>query len=320
VLGWKTLLPPLDNLWWNSDYLTGSHVFQLILARLKYSQRVARGAPVLYAGQVWEAGKTLPWHYSLVLFLITTPPLTLFWGAFGAGIALKRERHDRGSAALILVVLFALALVRSSWPTIAQYDGIRHIMDGIVAFACLCGLGVDAFWRWFRQRWPRLSSSRWSKGMQVGIVVLACLPVMVHLCRLHPYQGVYYNFLVGGVPGAEGRYPLEYWGSSYRAGCTWLNEHISEGEDAIVLPRIASHLVRYCLRPDLREAGVKDLESMPSDRTVYLIYITRIDRYDGVIEFAETHLSPMYEVTADGVPLLKIIRTDAGTLTQSEAE
>jgi hypothetical protein len=33
-LGWKTLLSPLDNLWWNSDYLTGSHVFQLILARL----------------------------------------------------------------------------------------------------------------------------------------------------------------------------------------------------------------------------------------------------------------------------------------------
>ena len=36
------------------------------------------------------------------------------------------------------------------------------------------------------------------------------------MASLHPDQYVYYNFLVGGVSGAAGRFKLDYWAASYR--------------------------------------------------------------------------------------------------------
>jgi hypothetical protein len=42
------------------------------------------------------------------------------------------------------------------------------------------------------------------------------------MAELHPYEAVYFNSLVGGVDGAEGRYPLDYWGLSYKEGLSYL--------------------------------------------------------------------------------------------------
>ena len=36
------------------------------------------------------------------------------------------------------------------------------------------------------------------------------------MAALHPDEYVYYNALVGGVPGAAGRFKLDYWANSYR--------------------------------------------------------------------------------------------------------
>jgi hypothetical protein len=41
------------------------------------------------------------------------------------------------------------------------------------------------------------------------------LPV-VEMVRLHPYQYTYFNRIAGGVPGAQGRYMLDYWGLSFK--------------------------------------------------------------------------------------------------------
>ncbi|MFQ6100602.1 MAG: ArnT family glycosyltransferase [Anaerolineae bacterium] len=282
-----------------------------VRAHVEYSRNVVRGMRVLYAGEIWQAGQTLPWHYTLVIFLLTTPLLTLFLGSLGAGVALKRGVRSRNAAALILLVLFLLALARSSWPTLPQYDGTRHMMDGIVALAGLCGLGADVLWRWLRQRWPRFTLSR---KAWMSILVLAYLPLVVQLYRLHPYEGVYYNLLAGGVRGTAGRYPQEYWGSSFRAGCEWINENLPEG--AVVLTRVGGRSARYYLRPEVQRIADEDLPYLPPDQVVYVMYITRVDKYGPIATFADTYLVPIYAVSVEGVPLLKIVRTDAGTLLQ----
>jgi 4-amino-4-deoxy-L-arabinose transferase-like glycosyltransferase len=277
-------------------------------AHLAFSRDVGRGIRVLYAGEFWQVGETLPWHYTSVIFLLTTPLPTLLLGLLGVAYALKRGLLDRDAAALMLLALFAFALLRSSWPTLPQYDGTRHMLDGIVAFAGLCGLGADALRRWLGRR-LRLSSR-----LLAVVLVLVYLPLAIRLVRLHPYEGVYYNLLAGGVQGAAGRYPQEYWGSSFRAGCAWLNEHLP-GE-AVVLPRVGGHLVRYCARPDLRLIPDEALPFLSPTQTVYVIYMTRVDKYDWVATFVDSHLAPVYQLTVEGVPLLKIVRTDAATLVQ----
>ena len=49
-----------------------------------------------------------------------------------------------------------------------------------------------------------------------GIVFVGCLAWMaVSMIRLHPYQYIYYNGLVGGIRGAQGRYELDYYCHTY---------------------------------------------------------------------------------------------------------
>lgn len=57
----------------------------------------------------------------------------------------------------------------------------------------------------------------------VGVVAAVLWPVH-QIVRLHPYQLTYFNELVGGLRGAEGRFETEYWLTSYKEAVEWLND------------------------------------------------------------------------------------------------
>jgi hypothetical protein len=67
---------------------------------------------------------------------------------------------------------------------------------------------------------------RW---LQSVIVLLAILPGMIWIIRLHPYEYIYYNNLVGGVQGAYREYELDYWTTSYREAMEKVNEFAPQG-------------------------------------------------------------------------------------------
>ncbi|MEJ2353630.1 MAG: hypothetical protein P8Y03_27950 [Anaerolineales bacterium] len=58
------------------------------------------------------------------------------------------------------------------------------------------------------------------KSLLVGLVIL---PNIWALARLHPYEYVYYNQLVGGVGGAFRRFETDYWATSYREATDFVN-------------------------------------------------------------------------------------------------
>lgn len=293
---------------------------------LRFAADAGRGLRVLYDGQIWLVGQTLPWHYTPVLFALTTPPLVLLGGLFGAAVAARRVvaqavslpsssqadslRYDL-PAALLLLGLFLLALVRSTWPTIPQYDGTRHLMDGLVAFAGLFGLGVAALWDAARRRWPGLHGRA---GALAGLFLLALAfaPTVTALIRLHPYQGIYYNALAGGVSGAADRFPQEYWGSSFLAAAGWLSDHAEP--DAVILPRVGGHLLRLHLPDDPRLIADEALPTLPPNQTLYVVYMARRDKYDGLTEWVDAHLTPAHVIEREGAVLLKVVRTEVGVL------
>lgn len=303
-------------------------------AHLDYAAEAALGLRVLYGGEIAQAGVDLPWHYTLVTFLFTTPLLTLALGALGLGVAFtglgpyrwaRRRRmppdaapptplppgrvRASASAARLLALTFLVALARTSWPSTAQYDGTRHMMDGIVAFAGLSGFGAAALWTWVRRRWPAF---RPRPLIVVAVLIVMCLPFWLHVVRIHPYEGIYYNLLAGGVRGAAGEYSQAYWGSSFRAGAAWLNANVPA--DAVVLPRTGGNWAHLYVRPEIRRIADEELPLLPPDQVVYVAFITRVDKYDAVTAFADANLAPIYTVSRRGVPLLKVIRTDAATL------
>jgi hypothetical protein len=48
------------------------------------------------------------------------------------------------------------------------------------------------------------------------VVLIAMIPTLVSMYQLFPYQYSFYNILVGGVPGADGRYYIDVWRSALR--------------------------------------------------------------------------------------------------------
>lgn len=65
---------------------------------------------------------------------------------------------------------------------------------------------------------------------------LTLATAFVQHVRLHPYQSTYFNALVGGVAGADGRYETDYWLSRYKEGIERVNARAAgAGREVTVL-------------------------------------------------------------------------------------
>jgi hypothetical protein len=166
----------------------------------------------LLAGQVYEMAD-VPRLYVPIYILIRTPILTLFGVAlammfvllpvFAAGSS-RLQRRD--IVLVLLAVFFPLACeVICHGPA---FTGLRHFLFVLPPLAILAGIGLDTGLLVLVARGRVLAAS----GLAV---VTACLVWdAVTLTRLHPYESVFYNPLVGGLEGASRRYDLDYWFNS----------------------------------------------------------------------------------------------------------
>jgi hypothetical protein len=103
----------------------------------------------------------------------------------------------------------------------ALYNGIRHFVFLAPPIAVLGGLAAG--WLFERARARGLLAA----GAVTAVFALGItLPVVV-MARLHPYEHVYFNELAGGVPGANGRYMLDYWGLAFKQASIALRDEIT---------------------------------------------------------------------------------------------
>ncbi len=237
--------------------------------------------------------------------LVTIPgPLLPF---FILGIVVL-PRSDRSRSAALLVYLWAFfPIFRASIPRANDFDVVRHWLEVQPAFALIIGVGVD----WCFQK------------MRSGSIVAGALsalifaPIFYWNVVNHPFNLPYYNFLVGGLKGAQERgFPqaTDYWGSSYRKGVEWLNAHADR--DAEVFVGVGQHILQplapVWLRPDLT-FRLKKNYSVPSDaRASYVMYITREERYASKLREMDDELTPVYSIAVDGGVILKIIKSRRG--------
>jgi hypothetical protein len=66
------------------------------------------------------------------------------------------------------------------------------------------------------------------------VIGVALAPGLIGIIRLHPYEMIYYNELVGGVSGAKGRYTTGAWGTTYREVIEYLNEVAPQGASVLI--------------------------------------------------------------------------------------
>lgn len=169
--------------------------------------------PTLFDGTYIPAPQ-LPRIYLPTFFLIQLPELTLLLLASGAVWACLRIWRDRLRLEEILPVsltafaaLFPIAFAVATHATL--FDGLRHFLFVEPPLMVCAALALDVAWR-------RLQPHRLAFASATAMLAVYLSYHVSIMAALHPDEYVYYNALVGGVPGAAGRFKLDYWANSYR--------------------------------------------------------------------------------------------------------
>lgn len=177
----------------------------------------------------------VPGTYMSEYLLIKLPEITLLGllAALGAGLAAgigvlrsagaraALARHPRraiGFVPLLLAIAVPVIFTLIDHPPL--YNGIRHFLFVIPPVSILAALGLQAAWRGLVRR------SR-PAAFAFAALALAVFGFNVStFVRMHPYEYVAYNELVGGTAGAWGRFEGDYWSSSVREAAIALRRGI----------------------------------------------------------------------------------------------
>jgi hypothetical protein len=182
------------------------------------------------AGQVYEMAN-VPRLYVPIYILIRVPLLMLLGAALAMVFALlprlaagSTQLQRRDIALVSLTVIFPLACqVICDGPA---FTGLRHFLFVIPPLAILAGIGLDA-----------AVTALGTRGRVVATGALAAMTACfllnaVTLVRLHPYEYLFYNTVVGGLEGASRRYDLDYWFSSMPEALYQLETYLRRTEPA----------------------------------------------------------------------------------------
>ena len=192
--------------------------WHLITASLELTRHV-HGSRSLFLGELhpfWDA----PSSYVVVWLGVTLPVSVVVGVLLGLGFLISRvvRRQWPTRAELGWVLLVGWVVGPAVLPAVRQttlYDTSRHLLFMVPP---LCIFAASAFAR-LAQR-GRNFAALVSLGVLAGIVgcVISCV-------RLHPYQSLHFNALVGGVRGAQGRFDVAHYSESYREGFRWVRDH-----------------------------------------------------------------------------------------------
>jgi hypothetical protein len=164
----------------------------------------------IVAGDIYKMAD-VPWWYVPFYLAIKSPLLILTGAACAVAVAFGPPRsngdgtsrsHRFAVGFLTFVAIFPVACeMVTEGPA---FTGMRHFLFVLPPLAVLSGIGFDSLIELLDQ-W------RVMRTAAVAALVAALTWNASLLVRLHPYEYMFYNPLVGGLQGAERRYEMDYW-------------------------------------------------------------------------------------------------------------
>jgi hypothetical protein len=149
-----------------------------------------------------------PWHYAVVMTLLTTPALVLAAAALGLARCWKEWRGRPAQARLdaLMALTVAVPLLAATNPGMSRYDGVRLWLSAFPFLAVLAGRGAGWAWDAATAHWGARSWRAW-----LPAAAAACW-LALPMGLMHPFQLSYYSELAGGPWGAR-RLGMEttYW-------------------------------------------------------------------------------------------------------------
>jgi hypothetical protein len=179
----------------------------------------------LYEGKL-IAVPDMPASYLPHLLLLQLPLIMLFLGlAASLSVLAAITRRDMATTrranllALMLAAYLPVAVALVTRP--ALYNGIRQFVFVLPPFAVLGGLAAA----WLIEQ--AAARGRLALAALAAVLAAGIAEPIIGMMRLHPYEYVYFNPLAGGVPGAHGKYMLDYWGLAFKQAANDLHAAIA---------------------------------------------------------------------------------------------
>ncbi len=246
----------------------------------------------LFDGKIYSTNN-LPWYYLSKWITITTPLITLIFFTLGTIYMLSQILGKRKNSLtfpyifILLSFFFPLFAIFIIHPII--YDGWRIFLFFSLPLVVIGALGCDMLLQ-YPKRYIRL--------LTIFLLIINISLTGREMYRLHPYEYIYFNSLVGGLPRASQNYETDYWGKSFKEAALWLKEfEISKRSPN----RIYS--VFLCDTPDMAFPyfNYQMIAVNSPDHADYFICYTR--NRDSDMQEIEKKAKTVYLVKREGVTL-----------------
>lgn len=221
--------------------------------------------------------------YLPVWILITTPLYLLI----GFVLSIKLVLKNRLALLLWISIIVNFGLYFLLKPVI--YNGLRHflyLLPIIVFLACL----------WLFDFLLNKKTGNIIKIITGVLIFLNFAAVGVSMKKLHPYEYIYFNEVIGGLKGAHSRFETDYWGASYKEAADWLMKK----EPSKVYPCNLSYAMLYYSKGKFTVAG-------SSDEADYIVCDYENDLREGYDQ------EILYQVKRFNVPINIIRKTEGKT-------
>lgn len=205
----------------------------------------------LYFGEFVPAAE-LPWHYTPVWMLITTPIFIIVLFAVGAAALVRRMLHSRRvwvDAASRAEFIVLLALIGPVAGTAALgsvlYDGWRQHYFVFPAVAVLAARGLQVTVNRY------VTGNRRLAAAFLATVAISAFFTTAWMVQVHPLQNVYFN---AAVPrDARGFFEVDYWGLANHQALVFVLE--SDPRATVTIAAASATPLEYSrliLTPELR--------------------------------------------------------------------
>ena len=283
------------------------------LEAMSYMEQYATSLRQVFEGKIiWS--DHVPKHY-LPKYIFMTIPEFIILGliAFFVLINKMKKQYSTWYFMLLFVSVFPIIYIIAKESNV--YGGWRHVMFIFPGLTIISALGVNELILFFKKKYLQY--------LVIGIVGLLALLPLRHIIANHPHEYIYYNSLSGGVKKAYGKYEMDYFYHSLKAGSDWLIKNkiekakLKDGEKIIVATNF-SNPVNYYFR------NYKD-----KVKVVYIRYYERGNSDWDYAIIANSYINPfqlkkhkwppantIHTIDVDGKPINAILeRTDKSDFT-----
>jgi tetratricopeptide (TPR) repeat protein len=214
---------------------------QKTIEAMKYMEQYATSLRQVFEGKIiWS--DNVPKYY-LPKYIVMTIPEFIIVGFLSFFVLYRKWKKEDiiWYIILLFVSIFPVAYIIFKGSNV--YGGWRHVMFIFPAIAILSALGMNHLIFRYRNR-----IYRWS--MIVLTALLMALPLR-HIIANHPHEYIYYNSICGGVKKAYGKYEMDYFFHTLRAGSEWLIKNkinslsVPPGKKIIVASNLSINTAYY---------------------------------------------------------------------------